>query len=517
MRAGLIAVMAWAVLVFSDTAAQARMGSHLAALPCWFDLQEGWRTRCYHFTVPENWDQPDDRPVTMPVVVLIPGPGSGNPTPVLHLMGGPGQPAGITTDRELAYWGHLLAQREWSRNRRHILMDPRGVGKRASPELRCSPLSDVRRSLEIERLGKGTRAWRQAVERLITGCRNRFLQRGIDLSAYTTKNTARDILALRSALNVRRWDLYGVSYGTRLALDLLALDSTGVRAAILDGLDPPHLPTLAEFLYSVDRSIRLLAADCAADSACNAQHPELDKAVERIVNRLRESPVVLDLRPRDGRRLELLVTDEIFLEALEYALSYTDWLRFIPALITLFDKGQTSLFSHLATTIIDDPYYFTDANALALSVRCSAEVPENSAEAFEHTRNALPLLRNLDIELGARLQCSTWFPDGVRARPLPDPVSTGVPVLMLSGAYDTRTPPTFGLSQLQTLPNGYHLIIRNQSHGVSGTSSCAQEAMATFLDDPERFALPACAEHQTPPDFVTGFGAPIRNEPLNAQ
>ena len=99
--------------------------------------------------------------------------------------------------------------------------------------------------------------------------------------------------------------------------------------------------------------------------------------------------------------------------------------------------------------------------------------------------------------------------------PIPTPVTSEIPTLLLSGAYDTRTPPTYAMSQQQHMPNAHHLIIRDQSHGVSMTSECANKAMAVFIAAPAASGTPVCAGKQERPQFITEFPEPARAEPIN--
>ena len=49
-------------------------------------------------------------------------------------------------------------------------------------------------------------------------CHDRLESQGVDLSAYNSAEIAADVEDLRLALGVERWNLYGWSYGTRIAL-----------------------------------------------------------------------------------------------------------------------------------------------------------------------------------------------------------------------------------------------------------------------------------------------------------
>jgi pimeloyl-ACP methyl ester carboxylesterase len=71
-------------------------------------------------------------------------------------------------------------------------------------------------------------------------CRDRLIQEGIDLSAYNSAASAADVNDLRIALGYDQVNLYGVSYGSRLALTVMR-DYPGIlRSVILDSTYPPE-------------------------------------------------------------------------------------------------------------------------------------------------------------------------------------------------------------------------------------------------------------------------------------
>ncbi len=68
---------------------------------------------------------------------------------------------------------------------------------------------------------------------------NRLTADGVDLTSYNTSTLAADAIDVRTALGIDRWNVLGISYGTRVALELMRQDSDGVDAAVLDGVYPP--------------------------------------------------------------------------------------------------------------------------------------------------------------------------------------------------------------------------------------------------------------------------------------
>jgi pimeloyl-ACP methyl ester carboxylesterase len=108
-----------------------------------------------------------------------------------------------------------------------------------------------------------------------------------------------DAEALRKALGVERWLLFGESYGTTVAAHDVATYPRSIAAAVLDSLYPADdfvLPTAEMQGRLVDR----VAGECAQDAACAARWPDFGRA------QLGAAVAALDAKPlaigRDNQR-----------------------------------------------------------------------------------------------------------------------------------------------------------------------------------------------------------------------
>ena len=146
--------------------------ARLTRLPCWFDDPAGWRPACYRLTVPESREADNGRQVGLPVVIMRSPTADRKSAPVLHIMGGPGQPSQITDSDSIAGWADFLSAAAWSHDRDHILYDSRGIGALASPQMRCNVLSDINAALALDNLEEGSDAWLAAVDKTVGFCRN---------------------------------------------------------------------------------------------------------------------------------------------------------------------------------------------------------------------------------------------------------------------------------------------------------------------------------------------------------
>ena len=73
-------------------------------------------------------------------------------------------------------------------------------------------------------------------------CHDRLVDDGVALDSYNTAENAADIADLRVAMGIEEWDLYGVSYGTALALTVLRDHPEGVRSVVLDSVSAAQHP-----------------------------------------------------------------------------------------------------------------------------------------------------------------------------------------------------------------------------------------------------------------------------------
>ena len=105
-------------------------------------------------------------------------------------------------------------------------------------------------------------------------CYERLSAQGIDLGAYNTTESAADFADLRVALGIAEWNVYGVSYGTDLALTYMREHPEGVRSVTIDSVVPPNLASLGLNWFNAGVTMDRFFAACTADLACNERYPD---------------------------------------------------------------------------------------------------------------------------------------------------------------------------------------------------------------------------------------------------
>ena len=206
-------------------------------------MEPGWeeehRVDCGWLRVPESRQRPGGRSLSLWVAIARADEGSERREPLLYIHGGPG--IGTVDTRfpsftEHPTWPRLRARRDL------VFFDQRGTG-RSRPEI-CSDLDETLDALSVE-----DPPARVALDRAVAAfstCRARLLAEGMDFAAYNSRATAADAEDLRRALGYPAWNVYGVSYGTWVAMELMRSHPGGLRSVILDSPYPPNSPFWAE-------------------------------------------------------------------------------------------------------------------------------------------------------------------------------------------------------------------------------------------------------------------------------
>src|SRR6516225_8841845 len=236
MRLGVFAGLA-VILLFLAGAASAAV-PRLERERCVFKPPRGDKIECYTLIVSENHAQPQNsRDVQLKVAILkAKRPIAADP--VIYLAGGPGDAplvastAGADPLAEGDWWNDTATIR---RRRDVIIISQRGAGG-SMPNLDCFE----------PRNSEPARAKRRAIteppERdILLRCRAEFDKRKIDLAQYGTPALADDVADLVKLLGLGKVNLYGISYGTRWALETMRRHPNIVRSVVLDGVYPPQV------------------------------------------------------------------------------------------------------------------------------------------------------------------------------------------------------------------------------------------------------------------------------------
>lgn len=432
----LIVALATAPLVQAET-------PKLRLQPTQFVAQDGTTIDAERgeLRVPENRSKPASRTLTLPFV-RFKATGAKPGSPIVYLAGGPGG-SGIAAARG-SRLPLFLALREFGDV---IALDQRGtsLGSGNDAETDCDERYEIDFGKPLDR-----RAAAATVAAAFEQCLARLEKSGFDLSGYTTQEGAADLDDLRRALGAETLTLWGISYGTHLALATLKSFPTSIDRVILAGVEG-----LDDTLKLPSDQQELLAT--IAELA-RAQVPDLLASMREVLGQLAASPKSVTLtHPLTGEAGPIVVGPLDFQAVIAQMLTGPETFAGLPDFVARTAAGDWTALALLAA-----PGRFGEAPlAMSVAMDCaSGATTERRAKiAAEASNTLLGDAINLPFpELCAGLAVGD-LGDAFRA-----PVRSAVPALLISGTLDGRTRPRQAEALLPGMPNAVHLVIEGAGH-----------------------------------------------------
>jgi pimeloyl-ACP methyl ester carboxylesterase len=453
-------------------------------------------------TVPGN--------VALSIERLQSGP-SPSHTAVLGLAGGPGQAATPLAGAMAEEMAPALADRDL------IVFDQRGTGN--SGPLACTALEG----------NESLRTIGQAFERCAQ-------QIGPARGSYTTQESVADIEAIRQALGYEKLVLFGVSYGTKVALEYAERYPQSTEALVLDSVVPPERDdpfTLATF-----KAMKPVFEELCSANACAGITSNPLGDIARLVAKMAKHALRGYVYDGSGHRHTTIMSDVALLNLISAGDLNPALRALLPASVQSTLRGDPQpllrlnlLSEGLIPNLPGEPLQGFTANganahggepggvplagpggideALFIDTTCEEQPAPWQRTAAPETRlaealNALHALPSSDFyPFTASIEwadsvlpgCAHW--PNVAPAPPPTGSLPDVPTLILSGAQDLRTPTSGAEAVAARIPGSQLLVVPYTGHSVLGTdfSGCAQAAVSAFFGGE---AIQQCAKTSNP-------------------
>ncbi len=440
---------------------------------------------CGHLVVPENRDEPGGATLELFVARVPALDRAAESAAFTIIAGGPGQ-----SSAEF----YVNSSRGFSRVNRErdiVLVDQRGTGR--SNAMRC-PMPDDGEPLSLD-----PELLREATEACLE-------QLPGDPRFYSTSPAVRDLDAVRAALGYERLDLYGVSYGTRVAQHYLRRFPSRTRTVVLDGVVPADMPLGPGISLDAQAALDSVFDRCAAQPACAARFDDLRTGFAGLLDEFgTEAMIVTMPDPVTGELGEVPVTATELKSAVRLLSYHTDTVSLLPLLLHEAYAGGNIV--PLAAQAKLSARGIADALAMGMhnAVVCAEDVPffpdDLDRDAIERSYLGMLQVDGL-VEI-----CSLW-PTAVIDEDFKAPVVSDKPVLLLSGDVDPVTPAAYGDRIVPTLPNAVHIINEGQGHGQA-LLGCMPRLIAEFVTTADAKALDtSCTERLRPAPFFLDFTGP---------
>jgi len=442
--------------------------------------------RCGGLEVPEDPSDPQGAKIRLAIAVVPAVATRAKPDPLFLIAGGPGQGS-------IQGYAPLLGAFAGVRRERDlVLVDQRGTGD--SNRLDCAMPDDALESGEIPPAELAALA-RDCLPGLPG--RPQF---------YTTSIAVGDLDAVRAALGYVEINVFGGSYGTRVAQHYARRFPERTRAVVLDGVVPPTLALVPAIAIESQRALERVFDRCAADPACNERFPALAEQFARLDAALRRAPVTISLAdPVTGERRQVAVTRTHLVTMARMLIYSPGTASLLPLLV--HEAATLGNYAPLAAQaeMLGPELESMIAMGMHHSVVCAEDAPRFAGAIDRHALEATAI--GPQMVDGMEAICAVW-PRGPVDADFAEPLDSAVPALLLSGEFDPATPASYGEMAAKGFRNGRHVVVPGQGHGVTRLP-CVQRLLRQFIDAGSAAALDdACvAKIQSAPFFLSFSGS----------
>ncbi len=312
------------------------------------------------------------------------------------------------------------------------------------------------------------------------------------LPSYNTAYNADDVDDLRSTLGYDQLNLYGISYGSRLGLEVMRRHGDHLRCSTIGGLVPAQIVWAAGFPKTFLSALTALNSACVVAGQCGTAYGDLVAKLITGVESLDQEPLTFD-----SGNGEPVTLDGASYAGLLFSVMYSSWTYpMLPLVISdvaerrtdrisatieywfdVFENSESSIswglyYSVVCGELFNPPDYaaYDDANAV---------VPATLRDVFAGYWQSY-----LDV-------CGSW-PVGDPRPELSQPVSSAVRTLVASGAMDPITPPSYGDLAASTLSDRQVVVFPASGHGATLQSYCGNRVFLNFLAHPDQSVVTAC-------------------------
>ncbi|MDT0686180.1 alpha/beta hydrolase [Autumnicola psychrophila] len=411
--------------------------------------------------VPENRNNQNSQTIELVYKVLKANTPDSTKVPIVYLQGGPG---GATLIMEEYWANHPL------RNDRDIvLMDQRGTGE---SEAIC--VNSGKALFTIMRQDYNIEEDFEATKVVMAACKKTIQQKGSDLAGYNSRENATDFEDLRKVLGYKKWNLFGVSYGSRLGLTIMRDFPESVRSAVLMGVFPPEFNMYGDRVRSLNGSLLGVLQSCKENKSCNKQYPNLKERLHKVLTKLQSSPLSFNYKNEPF----VLNSHDAFV-LLFVSLFDIHTIENIPFFIESLENGETE-------TIIEFLKAYEHLNNLLnlpmnFSFNAYEELPFYDKENLDMAIQQSEFGFGLDYYNAVIKIMTDWH--SYRASDIEkQPVISDVPTLLISGSLDPVTPPKNAIEASKKLKNSYEVTFKNESHSFFNT--CLLKITENFINNP---------------------------------
>lgn len=442
---------------------------------------------CGELTVPENSAQPNGRQIHLAFARVPAISRRKHPDPLFVLAGGPGMAATTFYATVAPVFGRI------HRDRDIILLDQRGTG--GSNPLNCPGGDET-----------DYHATDSDIAAEAHSCLEKLSAKA-DVAQYTTSVAVNDLERLRQALGYESINMYGVSYGTRVAQQYLRRFPDHARALILDGVVPPELTLGAGMALDAEHALERILTRCAHETDCRNRFGDPTQDYHDLWQSLQTHGVpVIVANPTTGESTHFEFTRFHLATVLRLSIYSAEQTALLPLL--LHEAHESKDYSRLAAQFLLLTHAYVDAVAVGMNntVACTEDIAFYDAKTTDRLKLENTFLGTAQLD-GLLAICKIW-PRGPIDPDFHAPLHSAVPVLLLSGSDDPITPPAYADQARRGLTNSLHVVLKDFGHGQLA-APCVDRLMEQFINRASAKGLDtSCTRNDKPMPFFISLNGP---------
>lgn len=388
-------------------------------------------------SVPMSRANPDGKKIEI-AFIRIKGTNPDTP-PTFFLAGGPGE-SGINLVKGMFFDGSTRIRKILDGD--IIGIDQRGVGN-SRPEL----FSDKKYQFAIEQPGNRER-YLKKISQTCQKVAKQLQTDGIDLRAFNTSENANDIESLRSALAYDKINLWGTSYGSHLGLAILNQHPDSINKAMFCSPEGPN--HTFKHPGHVTACLERLSED-----------NHLLETMQRVLDKLEDQPVEFAIKaPKTGQE------KKVGISAFDIELFTWNALGRIETtkrLDGLFQKMDREDFTFPAMWLVR---YRESAGVGSvmkhlMDAASGCSIDRQTVIEDELKNCLVGQVINFPLDNLKNIWNIPELPDDFRVMK-----EAEIPVLIVVGELDAKTPIENAIELLEYLPNGRLIKIEGGGHGL---------------------------------------------------
>ena len=254
---------------------------------------EGKTVFCGSIEVPEDHAKPDGKKIPLKFSILKSRSLYPEPDPLIYLQGGPGG----TAISQIPLYAKTFE--DFRKTRDVVFWDQRSAGL-SGQSVKCFNALAANAAIIARKQDTSTDiSGANKDSNTVADCLREVEAAGIDIAKYNTTENAKDVRSISKALGYDSYNLYGISYGTKLALETMRVAPEGLRSVIIDGVAPSWMPLYDSLTLKRSEPIEHVVEQCKADATCNATFPDLGSVIVDTLKKAKDGKVIHHGKPVD--------------------------------------------------------------------------------------------------------------------------------------------------------------------------------------------------------------------------